>query len=55
MQLLGRHQRKAAREIEAHLVAEDRQRAGAGPVILADAVVAHVAHEVEILLHEQQF
>ena len=51
MQLLGGDQRKTAREIEAHLMAEDRKRAGSGAVVLADAVVAHMAHEVEILLH----
>ncbi len=39
---------KAPREIEAHLVAEHRQRAGAGAVVLAVTVVAHVAHEIEV-------
>ena len=50
MQLLGRHQRKATRQIKAHLVAENRQRAGSGAVILPDAMLAHMAHEIEILL-----
>ena len=48
---LGGHQRKSRGEIEAHLVAEHRQRAGAGAIGLARAVAAHVAHEFEILLH----
>ena len=30
---------------------EHAERAGAGPVGLADALRAHAAHEVEILLH----
>ena len=51
MQLLGGDQRKAVGQVEAHLVAEDGERAGAGPVILAMAVVAHLPHEVEILFH----
>jgi hypothetical protein len=38
VQLLGRDQRKALGEVEAHLVAEHRERAGAGAVVLADAV-----------------
>ena len=42
---------KPAREVEAHLVAEHRQRAGAGAVVLAVAVVADVPHEVEVLAH----
>ena len=42
------------REIEAHLVAEDAERAGAGAVALLYAVVEDVAHEVEVLLHARQ-
>ncbi len=42
---------KPARQVEAHLVAEHRQRAGPGAVVLAVAVLAHVAHELEIGLH----
>ena len=42
---------KPGREVEAHLVAEHRQRAGAGAVGLAVAVVADVPHEVEVLAH----
>ena len=39
------------REIEAHLVAEHRERAGAGAVGLGSAVAADVPHEVEKLFH----
>ena len=45
---------KPAAEVEAHLVAEHRQRAGAGAVVLAVAVVAHVAHEIEVRLHRER-
>ena len=51
VQLLGGDQRKAVGQIEAHLVAEHAERAGAGAVGLAHALRAHAAHEVEILLH----
>ena len=42
---------KPSREIEAHLMAEHRQRAGAGAVALLDAVGEHVFHQFEILPH----
>jgi len=51
VQALGGDERKPVAEIEAHLVTEDRQRAGAGPVFLAGAVVADVPHEGQVLLH----
>src|SRR5690606_18114298 len=51
MQLLRRDERKALREIETHLVAEHAERAGAGAVGLARAVVSDTAEKVEILLH----
>ena len=51
MQLLRRHQREAVGEIEAHLVAEDRFRAGAGPVGFDQAGVEHELHQIEILAH----
>ena len=51
VQLLGRHQRKALRQIEAHLVAEDRAGAGAGAVGFCGAFVQHLAHQVQIRLH----
>ncbi len=51
MQLLGRHQRKSGREIEAHLIAEDAQRAGAGAIVLAGALLPDVAQKIEILPH----
>ena len=42
---------KPSREIEAHLVAEQAQRAGARAVVLARAAVADRPQEVEILPH----
>ena len=51
MQFLGSDQREAFRQIETHLVTEHAQRAGAGPVLLAHAVITHVAHQLEVLLH----
>ena len=48
---LGGHQRKTRGQVEAHLVAEHRERAGAGSIRLARAVAAHVAHEFEKLFH----
>ena len=51
MQLLGGEQREALGEVEAHLVAEHGERAGAGPVLLRDALVEDPAEEVEIGLH----
>ena len=53
VQLLGGDQRKAVGEIEAHLMAEHRQRAGAGAVALLHAVGEDVLHQVEILAHPQ--
>ena len=51
MQLLRRDERKALAEIEAHLMAEDGNRAGSGPVVLADALVQDAADEIVIGLH----
>jgi hypothetical protein len=51
MQFLGRHQRKSGRQIEAHLIAEYAQRAGARAILLAGAVLSDVAQEIEILPH----
>ena len=51
VQLLGRQQREAVGEVEAHLRAEQRQGAGAGAVLLLDAFVEDPLHEVEILAH----
>ena len=44
-------QRKAARQIEAHLMAEDRARADAGAVALFDALGEHAFHQIEVLAH----
>ena len=38
-------------EVEAHLMAEHRDRAGAGAVALLDAVGEHVFHQFEVLPH----
>ena len=51
MQPLGRHQRKARREIKAHLVAEHAQRAGARAILLGHAGVADVAQQIQVLAH----
>src|SRR5690606_18313535 len=51
MDLLGGHQRKPLRQIEAHLVAEHTEGAGAGAVALLDTLVAHPGEQIEVLLH----
>src|SRR5690606_29210724 len=51
VQLLRRDERKAFGEVEAHLVAEHAQRAGAGAIFLARAFREDAAHQVEVLLH----
>ena len=43
MQFLGGQRRERPAQVEAHLVAEDTQRAGAGAVRFRCALVAHVA------------
>ena len=49
--LLGRHQRKAVLQVEAHLVAEHGARAGAGAIGFVGAMFVDMAHQVEIGLH----
>lgn len=49
--LLGGHQRETVGQIEAHLVAEHAIGSGAGAIALESAVLAHMAHQVEILFH----
>ena len=51
MQLLGGGEREAVGEVEAHLVAEDRQRAGAGAVVLLRTVGEDPFHQVVVLAH----
>jgi hypothetical protein len=51
VKLLGGQQREARGEIEAHLVAEHAQGAGAGAVGLSDAIVARPVEQIEILAH----
>ncbi len=48
---LGRQEREAFLQIEAHLVAEYRAGAGAGAVGFGGAMLLDMAHEVEILAH----
>ena len=49
--LLGGDEREAGGQIEAHLMPEHAERAGAGAIGLANALGAHATHEVEVLLH----
>ena len=51
VQLLGGEQREAVVERKAHLMAEHRQRAGAGAVALLRAVAQNAFHQVEVLAH----
>src|SRR5690606_12828908 len=51
MQLLGGDQREAVVEVEAHLPAEHRARAGADAVVLDRAMFENVAQQVKIDLH----
>jgi len=51
MQLLGGGDGKAARQVEAHLVAEHPTRTGAGAVATIGAIVQHMLQKVEILAH----
>ena len=52
MQFLGGYQWEARRQVEAHLITKHAERAGPGAILLAHPVIAHVAHQVEILLHD---
>ena len=52
--LLGGEQRKSRSKIEAHLRAENGKRSGAGAVVLARAVLQHVVHQIEVLMHDLQ-
>jgi hypothetical protein len=51
MQLLGGDERETFRQIEAHLMAEDRQRADARPVALLKALFQDQFHQIVILAH----
>ena len=51
VQLLGGEQRKAVVELKAHLMAEHRERAGAGAVVLFHATAKDMFHQVEVLAH----
>ena len=49
VQLLGGDERKALLKIEAHLMAEERERAGPRAVALPGSALAHAGEEIEIL------
>ena len=49
--LLGRQEGETLLQVEAHLVAEDGQGAGAGAVRLDGAMLFYMAHEFEVLAH----
>src|SRR4029077_12588869 len=51
VQLLGGDEREAALQVEAHLMAEDRQRTDAGAVAFFDALGEDAFHQVQILAH----
>jgi hypothetical protein len=51
VELLGGEDREALGQVEAHLVAEDRQGAGPGAVPLLHSLVEDAADQVEIGLH----
>ena len=53
VQLLGGRERKALGEVEAHLVPENRERAGAGAVALLHALGEDAFHQIEILAHRR--
>ena len=51
VQLLGGQHRKPGGQVEPHLVAEHRQRAGAGAVVLLRAVRENPFEQVVVLVH----
>src|SRR6266508_1762090 len=55
MHLLCGHHRKAPGEVESHLIPEQRQSAGAGAIVLAQAFFADPSHEIEILPHWKSY
>jgi hypothetical protein len=51
VEFLGRQQREAIAEVEAHLRAEPGQGPGPGPVLLRHPLVEDPLHQIEILPH----
>src|SRR6516225_2261555 len=51
VQLLGGGERKTRAEIKAHLMAEDRQGAGTGPVAFGRTAGKNPFHQIVVLLH----
>src|SRR4030095_11282923 len=54
MQLLGGDERKAFRQVEAHLVAEDGKRPGSGSVGLPDTFLKNPTEKIVILAHSAE-
>jgi hypothetical protein len=52
VQLLGGDKGKAFAQIEAHLMTEHRERAGAGAILLGDSLGEDPLHKVLVLVHE---
>jgi hypothetical protein len=52
MQLLRRQKRKSGREIEPHLIAENRAGAGTGAIAAIGTLVEHMLKKVEISTHD---
>ena len=55
MQLLGGDERKAVGEVETHLVAEDGEGPGAGPVLLLHPFFEDAGEELVIGLHGSDY
>jgi hypothetical protein len=55
VQLLGGEHREAVVERKAHLMAEHRQRAGAGAVVLFRATAENMLHQIEVLAHSTTY
>jgi hypothetical protein len=51
MNLLGRQEREAGRQVEANLPAKDRPRASARAVLLVTSVVEDVTEKIVVLFH----
>lgn len=53
MQLFGRQNRKALREIKTHLIAKNRSRSGTGTVTAICAIVKDVLKKIKICTHRR--
>jgi hypothetical protein len=50
--LFGGDKGKTCREIKAHLIPKNTASAGARTITFFDTVIAHMAHQIQILLHD---